>query len=144
MHRITSLDAFVRQGGVIISSELGGGGMPKADCLGHAERIVDRFLDFVGVCHRPGVIEGAGKTRWVSSPSDGYIHVDLSGVFVPSCKLGDAVAKGDVAGLIYTPETPEIPPAEIRVPLSGVWGGVRSLGRVNRGDCLGYVLVAAD
>ena len=51
-------------------------------------------------------------------------------------ELGEEVEKGQLAGLIHTPETPWRAPTEVHFDRTGLVVCKRVPGRVERGDCL--------
>ena len=134
--------AAERHGKLFLCGEFGG----HAGCDAANLAIVESGL--LRVLHRLGMTpeeqpSPAGETRFLCvEGARHYVYAPLAGVFEPAFALGDHVREGQIAGRLFDPHQPWRAPLEIRFRADGVAMCVRTLARVEPGDCL--ALLAAD
>jgi len=129
-----------RQGKVVITTELGGGGSVSAAVHRLAERGLRNVLRHVGV------LEGEVETRASMGLADGviidgrdpdnYVLAPVSGIFETLVDPGDPVERGQLVGRIHSLELPEQDPAAILAPRDGLAAVVRALSVTEQGDSL--------
>jgi predicted deacylase len=127
-----------RQGKVVITTELGGGGYVPASVHRLAERGLRNVLRHVGV------LEGEVETRAsMGLPEavilDGrdpanYVFAPVSGIFETLVDPGDRVTAGELVGRLHSLELPGQPPVEITAPRDGVTACVRAISTTEQGD----------
>jgi predicted deacylase len=127
-----------RQGKVVVTTELGGGGhVPAA-----IHRLAERGLR--NVLRHFGVLEGEAETRASlglpeavildgTDPAN-YLFAPESGLFEPLVDPGDAVEAGQPVGRIHFVERPEREPELVTAPLAGVCACVRAIPMTRQGD----------
>jgi predicted deacylase len=123
-----------RQGKVVVTTELGGGGFVSAE----THRLAESGL--ANVLRQAGILEGPVARR--DPPAvilDGrdvrnYVFAPESGIFETLVDPTDAVRAGEVVGRIHSLEHPERAPAEIVAPLDGVTACVRAISWTEQGD----------
>lgn len=135
-----------RQGKLVVSTELGGGGYVPAEI----HRIARRGL--TNVLRHVGVLEGQVQTReQLGLPAsrviqaldaDDYLFAPCSGLFETLVALGEDVCAGQVVGQIHDPERPGRAPEVVRAKTSGIACEVRAIGPTEQGDVI--VVVAQD
>lgn len=132
----TSTAAANQQGLIVIGSEMAGGGLVSQDALAICRRGIRNVLRHAGVlAGKPEVPESANARVLKVPGSQGYILSDEDGVFEPLSALGTRVQKGDVAGRIHFPRSPEREPVVLTHPIDGIVFAKRQPGRVRPGNC---------
>ena len=135
----TNMRAAIARGVVAFGTEMGGGGTVTPECLRICEAGTRRVLRHVGVWHGPVEDDeepGAEPRLLTAETWDFFTYASEDGLFEPVVELGAEVEKGQLAGLIHTPETPWREPTEVRFDETGLVVCKRVPGRVERGDCL--------
>ena len=135
----TNMRAAIQRGVVVLATEMGGGGTVTPECLRICEAGTKRVLRHVSVWHGPvqDDEEPAAEVRLLTATSwDCFTYASEDGLFEPVVELGAEVEKGQLAGLIHTPETPWREPTEVHFDATGLVVCKRIPGRVERGDCL--------
>ena len=125
-----------RQGKIVITTELGGGGSVSAE----VHRLAESGL--ANVLRHAGILEGEVVRR--ETPAvilDGrdprnYVFTPASGVFETLVDPADPVTAGQLAGRIHSLEHPEREPEPILAPLDGVTACVRAPSVTEQGDCV--------
>lgn len=137
----TSTAAAVRQGRVVIGSELGGGGVASAEGIAVARRGIRNVLVALGMLDpRHRLAPDGARTRLLTvPPATGRVLAPCPGIFVPAQPLGTEVRAGDVAGWVHRLEEPWREPAEVRFQASGMVWSQRAIGRSITGSCLAVV-----
>jgi len=123
-----------RQGKVVVTTELGGGGAVWA----RVHRLAERGL--ANVLRHAGVLEGEVVRR--SPPGvilDGrdprnYVYAPVSGIFETLVDPGDPVRAGDPVGRIHSLELPGLEAVVVEAPLDGVTVSIRALSQTRQGD----------
>ena len=133
--------AAARRGCVTIGGEFGGFGTVDPGHLRLVERGLRNLLAAAGVLPGAG-IEETGPMRLMSSDSsDLYVFATDRGVFVPEVSLGDEVEAGARAGAIHDLDHPERPPIPVAFRAAGLVICLRTVARVEPGDCLAHQAV---
>lgn len=126
-----------RQGGIGITTELGGAGTVAPAMLRLAEAGLARFLRHVGVCPRLPTEPALHVPRLMQvDESAHYVYARSSGLFEPLVELGEQVEAGQAAALVHTPELPWQAAQELRFERAGFVICQRVPARVEPGDCL--------
>ena len=132
-----SSGAALRNGVISMGTEVGGSGTVTHAYAKICEEGVRRVLGEIGILKSGVPPVPDTPTRILTAPDFSYFcYASEDGLFDPLVELGDTVAKGDLAGRIYTPETPWRAPAEVFFEQAGLVVCKRIPGRVERGDCL--------
>jgi predicted deacylase len=126
-----------RRGIVALGTELGGAGHATPEALRIVERGLRNLLVHVGILPESARVPAPQPTRVTFvGGADYFVYASESGVWEPCVELGDMVKAGQLAARIHTPETPWLPPAEVRFARDGLVLVKRMPGRTVRGDCL--------
>jgi N-alpha-acetyl-L-2,4-diaminobutyrate deacetylase len=140
-----------RQGKVVVTTELGGGGLVTKAVHDLSER------GLANVLRHAGILEGEVETRAsLGLPPapilDGrdprtYVFAPASGIFETLVEPADAVTAGQPIGRIWSLEHPESEPVTIEAPLDAVAVGIRAISWTEQGDnvfALGVPIAAED
>jgi len=137
-----------RQGKIVVSTELGGGG--------HVTASIHRLArsGLANVLRRFGVLEGEIETRetlglppqalLMATDSDNYLLAPVSGLFEAVADLGQRVREGELVGRIHSLELPELEPDEIVARNDGVVCVIRAIATTEQGDNVVVVAREAD
>ncbi|MBA2476930.1 MAG: succinylglutamate desuccinylase/aspartoacylase family protein [Actinobacteria bacterium] len=122
-----------RQGKVVVTTELGGGGHVTAA----THRISQDGL--ANVLRWAGALEGEVETRDDAVILDGrdpanYLFAQESGVFEALVDPGEPVTAGQPLGRLHFLERPDREPETIEAPLAGVVAGIRAISTTAQGD----------
>lgn len=122
-----------RQGKIVVTTELGGGGHVTAA----THRIAQDGL--ANVLRWAGVLEGDVVERDDAVILDGrdprnYLFSPESGLFEALADPGETVAPGQPVGRIHFIERPDREPDVIEAPLGGVVAGIRAISTTAQGD----------
>jgi len=135
-----------RQGKIVVSTELGGGG--------HVTAAIHRLArsGLANVLRRFGVLAGEVETReslglapqtlLMATDLDNYLLASVSGIFETLVDLGQRVHEGDVVGRVHSLERPELEPEPIAARNNGVVCAVRAIATTEQGDNI--VVVARE
>jgi N-alpha-acetyl-L-2,4-diaminobutyrate deacetylase len=122
-----------RQGKIVVTTELGGGG--------HVTAAIHRLArdGLANVLRWTGVLEGEVSTRDDAVILDGrnpanYLFAPESGLFEALVDPGESVAAGQPVGRIHFLERPEREPETIEAPLDGVVAVIRAIATTGQGD----------
>ncbi len=131
------------QGKLVISTELGGGGIVSPEAVAIGERGVGNLLRHFGVLKAgdavPSLPDRPG-TRIVETPDlDNYAMAPLAGIYEPLAARGIEIVKGSVLGLLHQLERVDLHPTPVRAARSGLLICRRAQGRAARGDCVAIV-----
>jgi predicted deacylase len=137
-----------RQGKVMVSAELGGGGIVTPETVHGAHAGIVNVARSVGVLAGDVVSRaelGKPPTRVVSATDpENYVLAPASGLFDPTAPFGAAVDAGDELGRIYTLDELEREPRIVTAPTAGIVVASRPLPIVTRGDCVALVAQEVD
>lgn len=129
-----------RQGKLVITTELGGGGRVPAPVHRLAWTGLQNVLRHVGVLEGeaqtraslglpPAVIlDGRDPANIVLAPEDGLFEALL--------EPGDPVEAGQVVGRLWFIDRPDRPPVEIAAPLGGYVVATKAIPVTEQGDCV--------
>ena len=140
-----------RQGKIVVTTELGGGGLVTRD----VHRLAQNGL--ANVLRHAGILEGEVETRASRGLPDAvildsrdpsnYVWAPSSGILETLVDVGETVKAGQAVGQIYSLEHPESKPETIEAPLDGVVVGIRAISWTEQGDntfVFGQPIEAAD
>jgi N-alpha-acetyl-L-2,4-diaminobutyrate deacetylase len=127
-----------RQGKIVITTELGGGGVVTAAVHRLAERGLANVLRHAGILGgEPETRAGLGLPEAVildGRDTRNYLFAPESGIFETLVDLGDPVEAGETVGWIHSLEHPEREPAPILASLDGVTACIRAISWTEQGD----------
>jgi predicted deacylase len=137
-----------RQGKIVVSTELGGGGHVTAEihrlALSGLQNVLRRF----------GVIEGEVQTRaslgrpepvlLMATELDNYLLAPESGLFETVVDLGQRVDVGEPVGRIHFLERPDREPELILSKTAGIVCVVRAIATTEQGDNVVVIAREAD
>jgi len=137
-----------RQGKIVVSTELGGGGHVTAEihrlALSGLQNVLRRF----------GVIEGEVLTRaslgrpepvlLMATELDNYLLAPESGLFETLVDLGQRVEVGEPVGRIHFLERPDREPEPILSKTAGIVCVVRAIATTEQGDNVVVIAREAD
>ena len=132
--------AATRMGIASVGAELGGGGRLTGAYADMAYwgilRILKEMGAFVGslVDQAPKL----GEMEVLPVKAAQYCYAMDVGVVEHIVKLGDRIADGQQVARIHHPETPGKAPTPVYAKQGGMVICLRSMGRVERGDCIGH------
>jgi len=135
-----------RQGKVVVSTELGGGGHVTASIHRLARTGLENVLRHVGVLK--GDIasrESLGlppQTLLMATDAGNYLLAPVSGLFETLVDLGQRVSSGDLVGRIHSLERPDLVPEPIVARNDGIVCVVRAIATTEQGD--NVVVVARE
>ena len=137
-----------RQGKVVVSTELGGGGHVTAEI----HRLAASGL--ANVLRRFGVIEGEAVTRvslglpeqvlLMATELDNYLLAPESGLFETLVDLGQRVSVDEPVGRIHFLERPDREPEVILSKTAGIVCVVRAIATTDQGDNVVVIAREAD
>jgi N2-acetyl-L-2,4-diaminobutanoate deacetylase len=132
-----------RQGKVVLTSELGGGGSATTGTLRVAEDGLRNALRHLGVLDGEVVSRasrGLPETVVLRGTNlDGYVFAPASGLFEPAVEPPEQVIAGQLLGRLHWHEHPNRPPEDIVTPIDGVVAAVRVMPSTRAGDVLAVV-----
>ena len=133
-----STSAVRRQGGLGITTELGGAGMITPEILALADHGVRHLLGHMGVLSGSLVPDGPpGICRILEvDNATHYIYASEAGLFEPLVELGERVTAGQPGARLHFPETPGKAPVTESFEGSGIVVCKRVPALSRRGDCL--------
>jgi predicted deacylase len=127
-----------RQGKVVVTTELGGGGLVSRD----VHRLTERGL--ANVLRHAGILEGEVETRASLGLPDAvildgrdprtYVFAPTSGILETLVDAGESVVAGQPVGRIYSLEHPEQEPVTVEAPLDSAVVGIRAISWTEQGD----------
>ncbi len=133
-----------RQGKVVVSTELGGGGHVTAAI----HRLARSGLE--NVLRRFGVLSGEPEPRrtkarfLMATELDDYLLAPESGLWETLVDLGERVEAGQPVGRIHFPERPDRPPETVAALTSGIVCVVRAIATAEAGDNVAVVAREVD
>ncbi len=129
-------------GRIVVSAELGGGGLVTASAVTRTACYVRNVLRHFGllVAHHPTDSPRMGQTKALRSTTvEDYVLSPCSGLYEPLVDLDAKVAVGDVLGRIHSLEGSGYEPLPVVARSSGVLAGMRAITTSRPGDCLAMV-----
>ena len=132
-----------RQGKIVVTTELGGGGHAASRTLRLAERGLRNVLRHFGILRGPvETRQSLGLPEAVilrATDRDNYLFAPESGLFEALVDPGDPVRAGQPVGRIHFLERPDRPPEVVVTPAVGVVCCVRAIATTEQGDCVAVV-----
>lgn len=123
-----------------LTGEFGGGASVNLDGLAAVERGIAGMLDAIGVLSPAAPLRACPPSRRLVMDGPGhYAFAPCNGMFEPAFRLGDEIAAGQLAGLIYDPVQPWKDPTPVTFASAGVALCIRTFGLAEVGDCLGHL-----
>jgi predicted deacylase len=109
----TSAGYTTSRGIPTLSAEMGMAGWLTGESVQRTRDATRRLLKHIGVLPRIATVPGV-KTRWtrIGGPA-AYVFAPCDGYFERRFKLGDAIEKGQLAGLMHQLARPELDPAPV-------------------------------
>ena len=136
--------AAERRGMLAIGTELGGWGRVNVEGVRIAERGLRNVMKHLGMIDgTPDTVQrdGSPGTRQMGvKGSAGYVFGPTDGLFEPRHVAGQAVRKGELAGIVHFPEDWARAPIELRYGASGVLWMAMGPGRCRKGDTVAVVM----
>ena len=123
-----------RQGKVVVSTELGGGGHATAAIHRLARSGLENVLRHFGVLAGEPVPREREPTILRATELDDYLLAPESGLFEPLVDLGDRVEPGQPVGRIHSLERPDREPVMLAARTGGVVCVVRAIAITEQGD----------
>jgi N2-acetyl-L-2,4-diaminobutanoate deacetylase len=123
-----------RQGKVVVSTELGGGGHVTASIHRLARSGLENVLRRFGVLAGEPAPRRSAARILMATELDDYLLAPESGLFETLVDLGEHVEVGQPVGRIHSLERPDRAPETIRADTSGIVCVVRAIATTQQGD----------
>lgn len=129
--------AYTSVGGIpTLAAEMGMGGWVTGDSVKATREATHRFLKHTGVLPRIETVPGV-PTRWTRiNGAAAYVFAPCDGYFERRFELGDAIASGQLAGLMHHLERPEQEPEPVHFKSGGTLYAHGLVGHVRAGQNL--------
>lgn len=137
-----------RQGKLVVTTEMGGGGFFTRAVLDVAERGLRNVLRHLGI------LEGEVETRASlglpetvilrSTGPENYALAPASGLFETCVHPGDAVVAGQVVGRLHFPERPDWRAEPLTTEIDGIVAAIRAMPATRQGDVVATVAEVVD
>lgn len=124
-----------RTGATRIGVEISG-----ADTVDQIISGIGRVLVWAGISGTPQATSKSSVL--LAHRQQDFLYTLTEGVFQPAVSLGSQVAAGDLAGHVLDLTRPLSEPSQVVCSSDGIVVGTRSIGQVQRGDCV--MLLATD
>lgn len=140
MDAVGMLDTAVEQmGKTFVTTELGGGGTPRAGTVAIAKRGIRNVLRHAGIL--AGELETAESVQ-IDMPSEAcFVVSETAGLVEPVKDLGDPVTKGETVARVHSAERTGAPPVELLARMDGILAARHFPGLIQTGDCAAVVAV---
>ena len=127
-------------GKLVVSTELGGGGIVSPRALRVGEHGVRRLLRHLGVLSDDLAPQPGGASRLIEiANDDAFAFAPASGIYEPCIELEEIVAASDTLGLVHPLALNGEPPRSVRASRPGILICRRAQGSVRPGDCVALV-----
>jgi predicted deacylase len=127
-------------GKLVVSTELGGGGIVSCEAIRIGERGVRGVLSHLGVLEPDHEQPPPGPSQLLEVASfDAFAIAMTRGVYEPIVDLGVGVIAGQVLGVVHSFEGDDTPPRAVAAAASGVLICRRAEGITQTGDCVGII-----
>jgi len=123
-----------RQGKVVVTTELGGGGFVAATTHALAWSGLQNVLRHAGILEGDVVRRDPPATILDGRDQRNYVFAPSSGIFETLVDPTDAVRAGQLVARVHSLEFPERDPEPVYAPLDGVTASVRAPSRCDQGD----------
>ena len=135
----TSAGYTVTKGIPTLAAEMGMGGWVTGESVQATREATRRFLKHTGVLPRISTVPGV-PTRWTRiNGAHAYVFAPFDGYFERRFNLGDAVASGQLAGLLHPLARPELEPEPVYFRQSGTLYAHGLVSHVRAGQNLAVV-----
>jgi predicted deacylase len=132
------------QGIPTLAAEMGMGAWVTGESVQATRDATRRFLKHTGVLPRIATVPGV-QTRWTRiNGAEAYVFAPFDGYFERHFKLGDAIASGQVAGLMHQLSRPELEPDPVYFKSSGTLYAHGLAGQVRAGQNLAVLIEDVD
>ncbi|MEO8136896.1 MAG: succinylglutamate desuccinylase/aspartoacylase family protein [Betaproteobacteria bacterium] len=119
-----------------LAAEMGMGGWLTGDSVQATREATRRFLKYTGVLPRIDTVPGV-PTRWTRlNGAAAYVFAPCDGYFERRFQLGDAIAAGQIAGVIHHLSRPELEPEPVHFKSAGTLYAHGLTGHVRAGQNL--------
>jgi predicted deacylase len=125
-----------RTGTVMVATELAGGGGVDRDVVELARDGLNRLLRYWAALAANDSVSAPGTRFLEARDRQSSVMAPIDGLFEPTRRAGERVAKGDLAGWIHPMDDMERPPSEVRLATCGTIIAERAPPLVRRGDYL--------
>jgi predicted deacylase len=129
--------AMLRQGVVGVCAEFGGGGGLSSHATRQCETSLRRFLAHIGVLPQAATDQGPARRFRLYEVAD--VHAGHSGLLELAVTVGADVAIGDPLGQIHHLHDPLRAPEPVLATVAGRILCLRTLPRVEIGDCIAQI-----
>ena len=133
-----------RQGKVVVSTELGGGGHVTASTHRIAREGLANVLRHVGVLRGEVAHRTTSPVIGRATDVENYLLAPESGLWETFVDLGERVAAGDPVGQIHFLERPDREPAVVRAENDGIVFVVRAIAPTEQGDNVAVIAREID
>ena len=131
------------RGVIQLGGEYGGAGTVDVDGVQRVRQGVLRMLKTTGILTNeakfPTEPPPAQPRRVEIMGRDYYVYAPEAGLFEPARRLGEAVRKGDLCGVVHFIDDPAREPVPCHFRHDGIYVCKRQPGRVERGDCVAHL-----
>jgi N-alpha-acetyl-L-2,4-diaminobutyrate deacetylase len=127
-------------GKLVISTELGGGGIVSPAALRVGEHGVRRLLRHLGVLGDSLAPRADGASRLIEiADLDAFAFARVPGIYEPRVELEETVAASDTLGLVHPLALNGELPSAVRSSRKGILICRRAQGSVRTGDCVALI-----
>ena len=133
-----------RQGKIVVSTELGGGGHVTAEIHRLAASGLANVLRHFGALEGEPVRRESPPTLLMATEQDNYVPAPESGLFETLVDLGDRVEQGQPVGRMHFLERVDREPETIQAKTDGIVCVVRGVAATEQGDNVVVVAREAD
>jgi N-alpha-acetyl-L-2,4-diaminobutyrate deacetylase len=125
-----------RQGKIVVSTELGGGGHVTAEIHRLAASGLANVLRHFGAIEGEVVRRESPPTLLMATELDNYVLAPESGLFETLVDLGQRVVSGEAVGRMHFIERPERKPETVHARTDGIVCVVRAVATTEQGDSI--------
>ena len=133
-----------RQGKIVVSTELGGGGHVTAEIHRLASSGLANVLRHFGVLEGEVVVRETPPTILMATEPDNYLPAPESGLFETLVDLGQRVEAGEPVGRMHFLERVDREPETVHAKTDGIVCVVRAVATTEQGDNIIVVAREAD
>lgn len=132
-----------RQGKIVVSTELGGGGGATAAihqlAEGGLKNVLRHFRILAGDVETRKSMGLPESVILRATEAENYVFAQQSGIYETLVDPGEEVKRGQSLGRIYCLERPDRPPEVVSSPANGIVCAIRPLPNTQQGDCVAVV-----
>ena len=133
-----------RQGKIVVSTELGGGGHVTAEIHRLAASGLANVLRHFGALEGEVVVRDSLPTLLMATELDNYVLAPESGLFETLVDLGQRVEAGQPVGRMHFLERPDREPETVQARSDGIVCVIRAIAATEQGDNVVVVAREAD